>query len=983
MAFDAGVINGAVTLDDSDFRNKLSGLEGASNDTFKKIAQMAGAYLTLRGAFGFVNSAMAEFSKVEEGVNKLKYAYTEVRASAMQTAKEIQETYNVSATTALNSIANIGDLLTGFGFEQRAALDFAKQITERGIDVASFKGLDQAETIQRMTVALTGNVHALQSMGVVIRQDSEEFKAEYQRILETTNATEQQAKAQAILNEIMKQTKNAENDYLRPDAARTYAQELTDLGQAMQRFRAAAGEQLVAITQPAVVMMREILDVFGKGDDAMKGLIARTAALSAAFIALAKAGAITKIAELPKMLALVGVREKAEADAVVAAENVKRAEYARTEAYRERVSAVHALRLAVAQKEEVAVSRVAAEQNVRNATTAQELAVAKAHLAAETERLVKAELAETTARQTLTRASVVHRTAIMQHTVATQANTAAERTAATAATFAGRAQLTFAAGLRTARAAVLGLYTALGPLGIAMIALSVGYSVVSYMIDKQKESLEEAVEETKEALDVSKEKLSEVKLLNRADAESASRLQDLAKYTRLSSAEQEEAQTIIRKLTERYGDLGISVETATGKLNLTAEALEKIRKIQAEFETKQQEEVVKKSIENTKAEMLRLKDEVSTTGSTIANVIGSIFGFGKSESVYQMWVGDAMKLKDSEAQIRKLEFVRSELEKDGYAKKSKQVGEVIELLKKQAAEEKRLAELQKAMEEGTYTPTVDGDAEEIAKLKVQAEAARRALEAVQTIELKIRMNRADNAGKVAILKEQIQELFMSAASGRFGDVEAFLAGDRMTMDATELDALGRIVEMREQIVNLEKASNDEEKEHLKELAEAQKNFDELIEKRRANRRENRLSRRIDTLVENGDKDAALRIAREELNKAREASVNLRTQYEIQLDNARKSGVIDTDAIREVRSALEKSFSDVDKWQSRIESISKKEEKQERENIRTVGSWSAELLSAQILGTNSAQSQTAKYTKQSAEHLRNIDEEMDSYGAYGA
>ena len=38
-------------------------------------------------------------------------------------------------------------------FGQSDALNFARQIIERGIDVASFKGLDQTDTIQRMTAA--------------------------------------------------------------------------------------------------------------------------------------------------------------------------------------------------------------------------------------------------------------------------------------------------------------------------------------------------------------------------------------------------------------------------------------------------------------------------------------------------------------------------------------------------------------------------------------------------------------------------------------------------------------------------------------------------------------------------------------------------------------------------------------------------------------------------------------------------------------
>ena len=222
MGLNLGVMSAAVVLDDSDYRRKLSGLENQSESSFKRIAQMAATFLSARALFNFTSGAMAEFSKVEEGANKLKYTFTEIHSAAKEAA-------GLAEQTATNAMANIGDLLTGFGLSQRKALEMAKQITERGIDVASFKGLDQTETIQRMTVALTGQTTTLESMGIIIRQGSEEFKNQVNAIMDATGATETQAKAQAILNEIMKQTQNSAGDYLRPDAPRTYAQEITDL----------------------------------------------------------------------------------------------------------------------------------------------------------------------------------------------------------------------------------------------------------------------------------------------------------------------------------------------------------------------------------------------------------------------------------------------------------------------------------------------------------------------------------------------------------------------------------------------------------------------------------------------------------------------------------------------------------------------------------------------------------------------------------
>lgn len=288
MGLNLGVMSAAIRLDVSQYRKELAGVENTSSNTFKRIASAAAGYLTARAVFSFVTGAMAEFSKLEEGNNKLKYTFTEIREEAARTARQLSETYHISAQTATNSVADIGDMLTGFGFGQSDALNFARQIIERGIDVASFKGLDQTDTIQRMTAALTGETDSLKMMGVVIRQDTNDFRDQVAAIQAATGATETQAKAQAILAQIMQQTKNAAGDYLRPDAPRTYAQELTDLREALKQFKAEVGTQVQPIAQETVVKARELLELYNNLTPSAKSFLSVTTATTAALALLAR-----------------------------------------------------------------------------------------------------------------------------------------------------------------------------------------------------------------------------------------------------------------------------------------------------------------------------------------------------------------------------------------------------------------------------------------------------------------------------------------------------------------------------------------------------------------------------------------------------------------------------------------------------------------------------------------------------------------------
>ena len=53
------------------------------------------------------------------------------------------------------------------------------------------------------------------------------------------------------------------------------------------------------------------------------------------------------------------------------------------------------------------------------------------------------------------------------------------------------------------------------------------------------------------------------------------RLRQLAEQEKLTAAEQQEAQTIVNALNGAYNDLGLGIDTITGKLNLAASAQDK------------------------------------------------------------------------------------------------------------------------------------------------------------------------------------------------------------------------------------------------------------------------------------------------------------------------------------------------------------------------------------------------------------------------
>ena len=628
MGLNLGVMSAAVTLDNSDYRRKMSELEGVSENSFRRIAQLAAGYLTARALFGFISGAMSEFSKLEEGNNKLKYTYTELREEAARAAETIARTYNLASSTATNAIANIGDMLTGLGFSQQAALNFAKQITERGVDVASFKGLDQTEVIRKMTVALTGETESLKTMGVVIRQGSEEFKAQVEAIMEATGATETMAKAQVILQEIMKQTANAEGDYLRPDAPRTYAQELTDLREAMKQFKAEIGSQVQPITQEMIVKARELLQWYNRLTPSAKSLVNTTAALAAAMLVLSKTG-------WGKSL----MTAKGNSDADIEAEKVKvqqeviRAEQEKTDALYEAIHARQKLRIAEAEQMEA-----------QKSLTVIQLQRAEAEAKGDTTAIVAAEAAELKARAAVTAATIKARKAESEYHAARQklATATAQYRSMSAAlpsvlqaiaassTLAGKANVFMSMSFRQAAASAKAFFASLGPVGWAILAIGVAIEATMAIIDYYNGNLEENARKAGEAADATADATRKNAEYNQQQVGAMDRLQELQRYEFLNNHERQEAIQILTLLGIAYDENGRSIDEMISRQGAERRSL-------AELIAMRKEELKQRRIAYLQEQIQKNRDAINANDERKVGAWGT---FWRALPTFGAWTGE-------------------------------------------------------------------------------------------------------------------------------------------------------------------------------------------------------------------------------------------------------------------------------------------------------------------------------------------------------
>ena len=930
MGLSLGVMSAAVTLDDKDYRRKLAGIEGASESSFKRIGQLAAGYLSARALFGFVSGAMAEFSKLEEGNNKLKYAYTELRAEASLTARELAKTYNLASSTATNAIANVGDMLISLGFSQREALDRARQITERGIDVASFKGLDQTEVIQRMTVALTGETESLKRMGVVVRQGSKDFKNQGDAIMQTTGATESVAKAQVILQEIMRQTQTSAGDYLRPDEPRTYAQEMTDLKEAVKQFKAEIGGQLQPITQETIVKARELLQWYNKLTPAAKSFLNTTLALSAALTVLSKS-------KIGKGILTAGAGgADVEAQQVKAREEVKRAEAERTDAIYDANNKRQILRLA---KEEQAVASVALQKAKEAKIEAQK----SGNVAA----IAAATKAESEARASLAAASAKVSKAQQEYNAAKEraisANLAYRKSfagldttlsqIASGATIAGQAQLFLANGFRTAAAGVKVFFASLGPVGWAILGLTAAYYAFSAMIDYANGKIEEHQRKLAEEADAAASATQKNEAYIESQLSAMERLEELQNREKLNNAERKIAAKALEDLSIEYDNAGKSVD------EMIARNGEETRSLQ-ELIAAKKEELRLSRISALEKEIAANQSAIDANESAKKQKRDAYVEAGRKLDPFMV---NGMLVGGLYYDLFKSDDANAELDKN-----SQQYYDRNFELRKQLARLKNGGAID---EKGGLESELEG-LEEISK-EVQQLTKK---------EWEIKFHGLEDASKQAeMLDEEIGKIF-SRHDDSFNSIDSFLEAARNgEVSAEAVKDAQRIVELEGQKAQIRRDSKREADTWAREDAENERQRQRRIGQIAVDRQIREAERR-------GDDTGVSGIIQRELAKARSAAKQMEAEYKSALEEANADKILTEEERRKVderRRRWQEALSDEEHWDERAY----RDKERQESNKQTVGAWSSEVLNALLGNGNKPEEETAKNTKETVRLLR--------------
>jgi hypothetical protein len=213
-----------------------------------------------RYAYNFGQESVAVFSDLEETTQKFNVVFAGMGKKSAGVVKDLIDSYGQSELSAKQMLSATGDLLTGFGLAKSQSLDLAEGVAKLGSDLASFSNYSGGAegAANALTKAMLGERESLKMLGIVIREDDENYKNFKKQAMSTgvtidalgktfKASTQQQAQAIATLAVAYKQGKNSIGDFARN--ADSIANQSRTMANRMVELKATVGSFINSVMQ--------------------------------------------------------------------------------------------------------------------------------------------------------------------------------------------------------------------------------------------------------------------------------------------------------------------------------------------------------------------------------------------------------------------------------------------------------------------------------------------------------------------------------------------------------------------------------------------------------------------------------------------------------------------------------------------------------------------------------------------------------------
>lgn len=231
---------------------------------FKKVGTVIAGALAVDKIVGFGKECVSLGAYVQEMENKFNVVFASTGASMDKWAGDFANAIGRSKTEIKDGVANLGDLLTGYGMTEDAAGKLSQQVIELSYDLASFNNVQDTDAIDRMTKGILGEHEGLKALGIAINETTLQNKMMEMGLTGQFAKLDEVTKAQVRYAIMLDQTKNAQGDALR--SADSYTNKMKRLEATMSTVKETIGGALIPV-------VTKFVDIFQAGADKLQGFV--------------------------------------------------------------------------------------------------------------------------------------------------------------------------------------------------------------------------------------------------------------------------------------------------------------------------------------------------------------------------------------------------------------------------------------------------------------------------------------------------------------------------------------------------------------------------------------------------------------------------------------------------------------------------------------------------------------------------------------
>ena len=243
----------------------IKGVEDKSKNSFNKMGESfkkVGGILATAFAVDKIKDvgmyALESASFVEEMENKFNVVFGKMSKDVDAWADEFGKSIGRTKTEIKNGVANLGDLLTGYGMTSKEASKLSQEVIALSYDLASFNNVQDADAIDRMTKGILGEHEGLKALGIAINETTLQGKMLEMGLSGQFAKLDEVTKAQVRYQIMLDQTKNAQGDAVR--SADSYENSVKKLKASIQNVAESFGKNLLPLATEVVQAITPVVE---------------------------------------------------------------------------------------------------------------------------------------------------------------------------------------------------------------------------------------------------------------------------------------------------------------------------------------------------------------------------------------------------------------------------------------------------------------------------------------------------------------------------------------------------------------------------------------------------------------------------------------------------------------------------------------------------------------------------------------------------